>query len=123
MKEYKAINVYNNDKTLTLGEKPVDNTQNDQISSNPEGNPFNYCRTYTFELVPGVDQDAVSNEISNSPDKYLPKAIMRYGLIHSQLVNIIIPCNARLTVGECIRLNFENITNLASTSKFKKLFL
>ena len=60
--------------------------------------------------MPGVYQDDVSNEISNSPDKYLPKAIMRYGLIHAQLVNITIPCNAKLTVGECIRLNFENIT-------------
>ena len=41
---------------------------------------------------------------------YLPQAIFRYGLIHSQLVNIIIPHNGRLTVGECIRLNIENIT-------------
>ena len=100
------INVYNNEKTVTLGKENKDDINNNQTDLNPN----NYCRTYTFELVPGVDQDAVSNEISNSPDKYLPKAIMRYGLIHAQLVNITIPCNARLTVGECIRLNFENIT-------------
>ena len=100
------INVHNNKKTVTLGKENKDDINNNQTDLNPN----NYCRTYTFELVPGVDQDAVSNEISNSPDKYLPKAIMRYGLIHAQLVNITIPCNARLTVGECIRLNFENIT-------------
>ena len=100
------INVYNNEKTVTLGKENKDDINNNQTDLNPN----NYCRTYTFELVPGVDQDAVSNEISNSPDKYLPKAIMRYGLIHAQLVNITIPCNAKLTVGECIRLNFENIT-------------
>ena len=100
------INVYNNEKTVTLGKENKDDINNNQTAENPT----NYCRTYTFELVPGVDQDDVSNEISNSPDKYLPKAIMRYGLIHAQLVNITIPCNARLTVGECIRLNFENIT-------------
>ena len=35
---------------------------------------------------------------------------MRYSLMHSQLVNIIIPCNGKLTVGNCIRLNIENIT-------------
>ena len=102
----KIINVYNNEKTVTLGNENKDDINNNQIAENSN----NYCRTYTFELVPGVDQDGVSNEVSNSPDKYLPKAIMRYGLIHSQLVNITIPCNARLTVGECIRLNFENIT-------------
>mgnify|MGYP001395542960 CR=1 FL=1 len=100
-----VINVYNNDKTVTLGNEIKKNNDNVQTE-----NPNDYCRTYTFQLVPGVDKDEVSNVISNSPDKYLPRAIMRYGLIHSQLVNIIIPCNARLTVGDCIRLNFENIT-------------
>ena len=40
----------------------------------------------------------------------LPKSIMRYSLLHAQLVNIIIPCNPNLTVGNCIRLNIENIT-------------
>ena len=102
----KIINVYNNDKTVTLGNDNKDDINNNQTDANLN----NYCRSYTFELVPGLDEDDVSNEISNSPDKYLPKAIMRYGLIHAQLVNIVIPCNARLTVGECIRLNFENIT-------------
>ena len=67
------INVYNNEKTVTLGKENKDDINNNQTDLNPN----NYCRTYTFELVPGVDQDAVSNEISNSPDKYLPKAIIR----------------------------------------------
>ena len=35
---------------------------------------------------------------------------MRYSLLHAQLVNIIVPCNPNLTVGNCIRLNIENIT-------------
>ena len=70
----------------------------------------NVPTAYTFELMPGVDQDGVSNEISNNPTLYLPKAIMRYSLIHAQLVNIVIPHNGRLTVGECIRLDIENIT-------------
>ena len=41
---------------------------------------------------------------------YHPKAIMRYQLLHAQLVNILVPHNAELTVGEVIRLNIENIT-------------
>ena len=46
----------------------------------------------------------------NSPDKWLAKSIMRYSLLHAQLVNIIVPCNPNLTVGHCVRLNIENIT-------------
>ena len=100
------INVYSNKDTVTLGDETKENKDNEQTSDNLS----NYCRTYTFELLPGVDQDDVSDIISNNPSLYLPQAIFRYGLIHSQLVNIIIPHNGRLTVGECIRLNIENIT-------------
>ena len=35
---------------------------------------------------------------------------MRYGLLHAQLVEIQVPCNFELTVGELIQLNIENIT-------------
>tara|TARA_B100001287_G_C22672466_1_gene525946 strand:- start:477 stop:1832 length:1356 start_codon:yes stop_codon:yes gene_type:complete len=101
------ITIDNNPKTVTLGsgESIISDENNSQLESDND-----YCRTYTFELMPGVDVDDVTTEISNNPSLYLPRAIMRYGLIHSQLVNIIVPCNAGLTVGDCIRLNFENIT-------------
>lgn len=101
------LTIDNNPKTVTLGsgENIISDENNSQLE-----NDNDYCRTYTFELMPGVDVDDVTTEISNNPSLYLPRAIMRYGLIHSQLVNIIVPCNAGLTVGDCIRLNFENIT-------------
>ena len=35
---------------------------------------------------------------------------MRYGLLHSQLVDIQIPCNVELEAGMVIRLLYENIT-------------
>jgi len=101
------ITIDNNPKTVTLGSG--DDTNSDENNSQLENNN-DYCRTYTFELMPGVDVDDVTTEISNNPSLYLPRAIMRYGLIHSQLVNIVVPSNANLTVGDCIRLNFENIT-------------
>ena len=100
------VSIFNNDKLVTLGSgnEVIKSDENDQADSN------NYCRTYTFELVPGATDDQVSEDTGNSPDKWLAKSIMRYSLLHAQLVNIIVPCNANLTVGNCIRLNFENIT-------------
>ena len=100
------VSIFNNDKLVTLGssEEITINPDNDQTNSN------NYCRTYMFELTPGATVDGVSESTGNSPDKWLAKSIMRYSLLHAQLVNIIIPCNPNLTVGNCIRLNIENIT-------------
>ena len=100
------VSIFNNNKLVTLGssEEITVNPDNDQTDSN------NYCRTYMFELTPGATVDGVSESTGNSPDKWLAKSIMRYSLLHAQLVNIIIPCNPDLTVGSCIRLNIENIT-------------
>lgn len=100
------VSIFNNDKLVTLGSgsEVTESTENDQTDSN------NYCRTYMFELAPGATVDGVSEDTGNSPDKWLAKSIMRYSLLHAQLVNIIIPCNPNLTIGNCIRLNIENIT-------------
>ena len=50
------INVYSNKDTVTLGDDTKENKDNEQTSDSLS----NYCRTYTFELLPGVDQDDVS---------------------------------------------------------------
>ena len=35
---------------------------------------------------------------------------MRYDLLHSQLVEIVVPCNVQLRAGDVIECNFEKIT-------------
>ena len=107
----KIVNVYNNStdkKTVTLGNINEDDVNNDQTSESDKSQ--NYCRTYSYVIAGGEDSVGVTTSISNNPVDYHPKAIMRYGLIHAQLVNIIVPHNSELTVGEVIRLNIENIT-------------
>ena len=46
----------------------------------------------------------------NNPSVYEPRANMRYGLLHSQLIDIQIPCNVQLEAGDVIKLWLENIT-------------
>ena len=46
----------------------------------------------------------------DNPSEYEPRAMMKYGLLHSQLVDIQIPCNVKLEAGQVIKLIFENIT-------------
>ena len=69
-----------------------------------------YCKSYTFELSPGQDDPGVSDVILNNPADYVPQANMRYSLLHTQMVDILIPCNLNLKAGEVIKLYLENIT-------------
>ena len=109
----KIYTIHNNDrKTITLGEGIEVNP------SNPaEIDPNSYCRTYTFYIDPNSESEGGNTVITengdekvDTPDLYLPRALMRYGLLHAQLVEIQVPCNLELTVGELIQLNIENIT-------------
>ncbi len=106
------VNLYNNStdsKTTTLGDEVIDDPNNLQTSDGD--NKENYCKTYTFVVAGGEDDDtSVSTDVINPAFKYLPKAMMRYSLLHAQLVNIIVPHNGNLNVGEVIKLNIENIT-------------
>ena len=70
----------------------------------------NFSKSYSYIINPGADEQGVSEEVLNSPSKYEPRAHMRYGLLHSQLVDIQIPCNVQLRAGEVIKLKLENIT-------------
>ena len=70
----------------------------------------NFSKTYSYIINPGADEKGVSEEVLNSPSKYEPRAQMRYGLLHSQLVDIQIPCNIQLKAGDVIKLKLENIT-------------
>ena len=61
-------------------------------------------------MNPGANEKGVSKQVINSPSSYEPMANMRYSLLHAQLVDIQIPCNALLQAGDVIKLMIENIT-------------
>ena len=69
-----------------------------------------YFKTYAFHINPGEDDPGVSETILNNPAEYVPQANMRYSLLHTQIVQIQVPCNVQLKAGQVIRLLLENIT-------------
>ncbi len=93
------------DKNSTyLGGKPTPKpNQNETTASN-------YCRTYSYVLTPGSLDEGVGTSITNNPAEYEPQANMRYAMLHSQLVDIQVPCNVNLMAGNVIKLIIENIT-------------
>ena len=70
----------------------------------------NYCKTYTYVLTPGSLDEGVGSQVTNNPATYEPQAHMRYAMLHSQVVDIEIPCNTKLMAGNVIKLIIENIT-------------
>jgi len=70
----------------------------------------NFSKSYTYILNPGADDKGVGFDVINDPSNYEPKAHMRYGLLHSQLIDIQVPCNILLEAGDVIKLQLENIT-------------
>ena len=94
--EEKVVNLLSKSN---LGEKqksPVDNKK--------------FSKSYTYILNPGADDKGVGFEVINDPSNYEPKAHMRYGLLHSQLIDIQVPCNTLLEAGDVIKLQLENNT-------------
>ena len=76
-----------------------------QVDNNPTDEPTPYCQTYSYILNYDKEDGVIDN-----PSEYEPRAMMKYGLLHSQLVDIQIPCNVKLEAGQVIKLMFENIT-------------
>jgi len=70
----------------------------------------NYCKTYTYVLTPGSLDEGVGSNVTNNPATYEPQAHMRYSMLHSQVVDIEIPCNTKLMAGNVIKLMIENVT-------------
>lgn len=79
----------------------------------------NFSKSYTYVINPGSTSSGVSKKVLNSPSVYEPRAIMRYGLLHAQLIEIQIPCNTRLQAGDVIKLKLENITQ---DNKLEKIY-
>ena len=69
-----------------------------------------YLKSYVFHISPGQDDPGVSDKILNNPANYVPQSNMRYSLLHSQIVQIQVPCNVQLKAGQVIKLYLENIT-------------
>ena len=96
-----VVNLLDKDSTY-LGNKPsVKSGQNEKHLEN-------YCKTYV--LTPGSVDEGVGTEITNNPATYEPQAHMRYAMLHSQVMDIEIPCNTKLMAGNVIKVVIENIT-------------
>jgi len=57
-----------------------------------------------------LDKD-VSTETNADPEKYQAQSIMRYNLLLTQSVSMMIPCNTDLRAGDIIKCEFPKISS------------
>lgn len=67
-------------------------------------------RFLTGILDIGTMEKDVSIEANTEPDKYQSQAIMRYNLLFTQTLNMMIPLNTNLKAGDVISCKFPTIT-------------
>jgi len=99
----KIVNLLDKDSSY-LGSKPK------KIVDQNENKLEKYCKTYSYVIAPGNVDEGVSDKITNSPAEYEPQAMMRYSMLHSQVLEIQVPCNILLMAGQVIKLEIENVT-------------
>ena len=70
-----------------------------------------YMKTHEHILDVGSLKVGVSTSVNNTPAEWQAKSAMRYNILHSQLVELMVPCNVELRAGDVIKLEIENLAN------------
>ena len=70
-----------------------------------------YIRTNKHILDVGSLKVGVSTSINNSPAEWQAKSTMRYNILHSQILQMMVPCNLELRAGDVIKVEIESLEN------------
>lgn len=87
---------------VNLGSKPEYSGEFDAKDS--------FTRIHHFILDSGNMDIGISTSLNNDPREYQAKSVMRYNLMMTQVLTMMIPCNPNLKAGDVINCEFEKIT-------------
>tara|TARA_B100000287_G_scaffold11502_1_gene11683 strand:+ start:1248 stop:2528 length:1281 start_codon:yes stop_codon:yes gene_type:complete len=68
-----------------------------------------YVRTNMHVLDVGSLKTGVSDAVNNSPLEWQAKSTMRYNILHTQMLDIQVPCNLNLMAGDVVKVEIENL--------------
>ena len=122
---YETRNIFTNPLTLEVSEtifkiknNELKTTLGREIDYEPVKSNNYYSRTFSSVLDVGSFSSGIDVNINNDPRDYLPKAAMRYNLLMSQMIDIMVPSNINLMAGDIIRCEFEKLTDKKEISAF-----
>jgi hypothetical protein len=112
----RKINVYNYKLSESYNIMKHSSSNNNDKPKIPKGLENSPSRLMV-KVTDGLVNNTISGNANSTPDnriKYQSQSVARYNLAFAQLLNITIPLNLNLTVGDVIDLNFGKITKDSS---------
>ena len=120
---YRSRNVFFNPYTFVHTEVTYDITKDGVTETLGKPPKFaedveSFTKTNHHILDIGSLDTSPTVEINNDPTKWQAKSVMRYNLLHSQIVHIQIPCNVELEAGNLIDIQLESPSDPSEPTKF-----
>ena len=111
---YRSRNIFFDPRTFCYEEVTYDISAKDGIKKTLGGAPpfandvKSFTKTFHHILDVGSLDSNPSTEINNDPREWQASSVMRYNLLHSQVVHIQIPCNLKLEAGNVVKMDIES---------------
>ena len=111
---YRSRNIFFDPRTFCYEEVTYDISAKDGIKKTLGGAPpfaddvKSFTKTFHHILDVGSLDSNPSTEINNDPRDWQASSVMRYNLLHSQVVHIQIPCNLKLEAGNVVKMDIES---------------
>tara|TARA_A100001388_G_scaffold95616_1_gene69484 strand:- start:2845 stop:4107 length:1263 start_codon:yes stop_codon:yes gene_type:complete len=110
---YRSRNIFFDPRTFCYEEVTYDISKDGVKKTLGGAPPFaddvkSFTKTFHHILDVGSLDSNPSTEINNDPREWQASSVMRYNLLHSQVVHIQIPCNLKLEAGNVIKMEIES---------------
>ena len=111
---YRSRNIFFDPRTFCYEEVTYDISAKDGIKKTLGGAPpfaddvKSFTKTFHHILDVGSLDSNPSTDINNDPRDWQASSVMRYNLLHSQVVHIQIPCNLKLEAGNVVKMDIES---------------
>ena len=113
---YRSRNIFFDPRTFCYEEINYDISEKGVSKTLGKAPPFEkdikgFTKTFHHILDVGSLDSNASTEINNDPRLWQASSVMRYNLLHSQIVNIQVPCNSEIEAGDVVRLEIESVSD------------
>ena len=110
---YRSRNIFFDPRTFCYEEVNYDISKEGVAKTLGGSPPFaddvkSFTKTFHHILDVGSLDSNPSTEINNDPREWQASSVMRYNLLHSQVVHIQIPCNLKLEAGNVVKMEIES---------------
>ena len=113
---YRSRNIFFDPRTFCYQEVTYDISKEGVKKTLGGAPPFaddvkSFTKTFHHILDVGSLDSNPSTEVNNDPREWQASSVMRYNLLHSQVVHVQIPCNLKLEAGNVVKMEIESTSS------------